>query len=207
MGIIEKLGGYAMSTAQLIRSRSVETSPPPGPCPTIETSRLVLRPQRLADAGSIAESLSDFQVTRMLARVPAPYYRQDALEWLILRTSGTLPDWDFAITTGDDTLIGVVSVERRHGEWHLGYWLNRFYWGKGYMTEAVAAVVERFFRRMPGETLHSGVFADNPASLRVQQKLGFHITGCRETYAVARSSMVAHIDTELKAEDFTVPRP
>lgn len=207
MGIIEKLGGYAMSTAQLIRSRSVETSPPPGPCPTIETSRLVLRPQRLADAGSIAESLSDFQVTRMLARVPAPYYRQDALEWLILRTSGTLPDWDFAITTGDDTLIGVVSVERRHGEWHLGYWLNRFYWGKGYMTEAVAAVVERFFRRMPEETLHSGVFADNPASLRVQQKLGFHITGCRETYAVARSSMVAHIDTELKAEDFAVPRP
>lgn len=65
MGIIEKLGRHAMSTAQLMRPRSVETTPPPGPCPTIETSRLVLRPQRLSDAGSIAETLADFQVTRM----------------------------------------------------------------------------------------------------------------------------------------------
>jgi len=205
MGIIEKLGRHAMSTAQLMRPRSVETTPPPGPCPTIETERLVLRPQRLTDAGSIADTLADFQVTRMLARVPAPYYKQDALEWLILRTSGTLPDWDFAITTGDDTLIGVVSVERRHGQWHLGYWLNRFYWGKGYMTEAVGAVVERFFRRMSNEVLHSGVFADNPASLNVQEKLGFRITGCSEVYAVARATMVAHIDTELTAEGFVRP--
>ena len=205
MGIIEKLGRHAMSTAQLMRPRSVQTTPPPGPCPMIETKRLVLRPQRLSDAGSIAETLADFQVTRMLARVPAPFYKQDALEWLILRTSGTLPDWDFAITAGDDTLIGVVSVERRHGQWHLGYWLNRFYWGKGYMTEAVGAVAERFFRRMPGEVLHSGVFADNPASLKVQQKLGFNITGCSEIYAVARSTMVAHIDTELTAEGFVRP--
>lgn len=207
MGITEKLGRYAMSTAQLMRPTAVAPIAPPGPCPTLETRRLVLRPQRLGDAGSIAESLSDFQVTRMLARVPAPYHRQDALEWLVLRTSGTLPGWDFAITTGDDTLIGVVSIERRHGEWHLGYWLNRFYWGKGYMTEAVAAVAGRFFQRMPGEQLHSGVFADNPASLRVQEKLGFRITGCHEIYAVARAAMVAHLDTVLVAEAFSLPRP
>ncbi|MBD9389542.1 GNAT family N-acetyltransferase [Agrobacterium sp. AGB01] len=207
LGFSQKLGGYAMTNAELLRSRQVDTLPPPGPCPTIETRRLVLRPQRLADAGSIAESLSDFAVTRMLARVPAPYYRQDALEWLILRTSGTLPDWDFAITRDDDTLIGVVSVEFRHGEWHLGYWLNRFYWGKGYMTEAVSGVVERFFRRMPTATMHSGVFADNPGSLRVQEKLGFRITGCHETYAVSRAAMVAHLDTVLAAEDFVPSRP
>lgn len=196
-----------MSVLELTRRRHADTMSPPGPCPTIETRRLVLRPQRLSDAGSIAESLSDFEVTRMLARVPAPYHRQDALEWLILRTSGTLPDWDFAITDGDDTLIGVVSVELRHGEWHLGYWLNRFYWGKGYMTEAVAAVTERFFRRMPGAILHSGVFADNPASLKVQEKLGFRITGCRQVYATARVAMVAHIDTVLTEEDLVPPKP
>ena len=195
-----------MSALELTRRR-VNTASPPGPCPTLETRRLVLRPQRLSDAGSIAESLSDFEVTRMLARVPAPYHRQDALEWLILRTSGTLPDWDFAITDGDDTLIGVVSVDLRHGEWHLGYWLNRFYWGKGYMTEAVAAVGERFFRRMPGTALHSGVFADNPASLRVQEKLGFRVTGCHQIYATARAAMVAHIDTVLTEDGLVRPKP
>ncbi|NTE87706.1 GNAT family N-acetyltransferase [Agrobacterium rubi] len=172
---------------------------------TLETRRLVLRPQRLSDAGSIAQSLSDFQITRMLARVPAPYYRQDALEWLILRTAG--PGWDFAITCGDDTLIGVVSIEELHGEWRLGYWLDRAHWGKGYMSEAVAGVVEHFFQQMPEEVLYSGMFADNPASLRVQEKLGFQIIGCHEIYAVARAGMVTHLDTALTAETFRKPRP
>ncbi len=189
------------------RAPAVENASRQSPCPTLQTNRLVLRPQRLSDAGSIAESLSDFQVTRMLARVPAPYYKQDALEWLILRTSGTLPDWDFAITCGDDTLIGVVSIEKRHGEWHLGYWLDRNHWGKGYMTEAVEAVVKRFFEQMPGEVLYSGVFADNPASMRVQEKLGFQITGCHEAYAVARASMVTHLDTALTETAFRAARP
>ncbi|WP_416407701.1 GNAT family N-acetyltransferase [Agrobacterium rosae] len=191
-----------MSAAQA-NTRLATTSP----SHTLETRRLVLRPQRLSDAGSIAESLSDFQITRMLARVPAPYYKQDALEWLILRTSGTSPDWDFAITCGDDTLIGVVSIERLHDEWRLGYWLDRAHWGKGYMTEAVAGVVEHFFQQKPKDVLYSGMFADNPASLRVQDKLGFQIIGCHEVYAVARASMVTHLDTALTAKAFQKPQP
>jgi len=183
----------------------VVARPGPGPCPVIETKRLVLRPHRRNDAEAIAQSLGDFQVARMLARVPAPYDQQDALDWLTAQTSGLTPDWTFAVTTGDDVHIGCVGIELRHGQWHVGYWLNRFYWGKGYMTEAVAAVVERFFRRMPGVTLHSGVFADNPASLRVQEKLGFRVTGCHQIYATARAAMVAHIDTMVTAEDFIKP--
>ena len=169
---------------------------------TIKTRRLVLRPQQLSDAGSIAEALSDFQVARMLRRIPAPYHRQDALEWLIMRTVGTAPGWDFAITCADDTLIGVVSVEERDGEWQLGYWLNPAHWGKGYMTEAASAVTERFFQHMPDETLYSGVFADNAASLRVQEKLGFRVIGCHEIYAASRSTMVTHIDTAVTAQTF-----
>jgi RimJ/RimL family protein N-acetyltransferase len=188
-----------MRTAHAITKQSAPS--------VLETDRLVLRPQRLSDAGSIAQSLSDFQVTRMLARVPAPYYKQDALEWLIIRTSSTSLEWDFAITSGDDTLIGVVSIERLRDEWRLGYWLDRAHWGKGYMTEAVAGVVERFFQHMPNEVLYSGMFADNQASLRVQNKLGFQIIGCHEIYAIARASMVTHLDTALAAHAFQKPRP
>ena len=46
--------------------------------------------------------------------------------------------------------------------------------------------------------VHSGVFADNPASLKLQQKLGFEITGCSEIYSFARNTMVPHIETMLK---------
>jgi RimJ/RimL family protein N-acetyltransferase len=134
----------------------------------------------------------------MLARVPAPYDRQDALDWLIPVISGVMPDWALAITGNDDVHIGNVSIELRHGRWHLGYWLNRYYWQRGYMSEAAEAVLERFSRRMPDVPVHSGVFADNPASLRLQEKLGFRMTGCSEIYSFARNTMVAHIETVLQ---------
>ena len=170
----------------------------PGPCPAITTARLALRPHRMSDADAIAQSLNDFQVSRMLARVSSPYDRQDAAEWLSVATTDLFEGWALAITAGDDVHIGCVSFERRRGEWHLGYWLNRFYWRRGYMSEAVSAVLERFSRRMPETAVHSGVFADNPASLKLQEKLGFRMTGCSEIYSFARNTMVTHVETMLK---------
>jgi RimJ/RimL family protein N-acetyltransferase len=51
---------------------------------------------------------------------------------------------------------------------------------------------------MPETPIHSGVFADNPASLRLQEKLGFHMTGCGEIYCFSRNTMVSHIETVLQ---------
>jgi len=108
-------------TAHLRERPKAAVRPDPGPCPVIQTARLTLRPHRLSDADAIAQSLSDYQVSRMLARVSAPYHRQDALDWLIRQSSGLTADWTLAITTGDDVHIGCVGIELRHGQWHLGY--------------------------------------------------------------------------------------
>ena len=116
-----------------------------------------------------------------------------------------MPGWTLAITNGDDIHIGTVGIEPRNGQWHLGYWLNRLYWDRGYMTEAVAAVLERFFRRMPQARVHSGVFADNLASLNVQKKLGFGIVDADQLFSVPRNRMVPHIETMLVPEDFRQP--
>ena len=179
----------------------------PGPCPTITTARLTLRPHRMSDADAIAQSLADFQVSRMLARVPAPYDRQDATEWLSVATTDLHEGWALAITAGDDVHIGCVAFERQQGEWHLGYWLNRFYWRRGYMSEAVRAATARFLMRMPGTEIHSGIFADNLASLKVQEKAGFRVTGCSDMFCLARGTMVAHIETRLEPGDFRPAMP
>lgn len=184
----------------------MKSAPPiPGPCPVIETARLRLRPHRMSDADAIVESFSDYQVVRMLARVPVPYDRQDATDWLNRAASAITPDWSLAITAGDDVHLGVVAIELRHGLWHLGYWLNRYYWGQGLMSEAAGATIERFFRRVPQTELHSGVFADNAASLRIQEKLGFSILRCGNLYSRARNAAAAHIDTRLTEADFRRP--
>lgn len=177
----------------------------PGPCPVITTRRLVLRPHKLSDATAIAESLGDFKVARMLARVPQPYDVQDGLDWLVVQASGLLPDWTLAITTGDDIHIGMVGLEMRGTRWRLGYWLNRLYWDRGYMTEAVTGALERFFRRMPEAEIYSGAFADNLGSLNIQKKLGFRIVDANEIFSLSRNRMVPHIETMLLPEDFRIP--
>jgi RimJ/RimL family protein N-acetyltransferase len=192
-----------MNAAVLARANAFTSTP--GLCPVIATERLFLRPHRLSDADAIARSLSDFKVARMLARVPQPYDRQDALDWLVLQASGLLPGWTVAITTNEDVHLGAVGLEHRGGQWHLGYWLNRFHWDRGYMTEAVAAVLERFFRRMPETEVRAGAFADNLASLNVQRKLGFRISGAGEMFSLARNRMVPLIETTLRPEDFRSP--
>ena len=80
-----------------------------GPCPVIETARLVLRPHRMQDADAIVTSLSDFAVSRMLTRVPVPYDQEDGRDWLNMVTSGMKPDWHFAITL--DGVNQRLSVE------------------------------------------------------------------------------------------------
>ncbi|MBB4009083.1 GNAT family N-acetyltransferase [Allorhizobium taibaishanense] len=186
----------------LQKPRPAAAAPSLGPCPVIETSHLTLRPHRLADADAMAQSLNDWRVTRMLSRVPMPYDKQDACDWLNRTGAGVTRDWHLAITAGDDVHIGMVALELRHGQWHLGYWLNRFYWGKGLMSEATAAAVDRFFRRMPEVDLYSGAFADNGASLKIQDKLGFTLTRCADLYSLSRNAMAPHIETRLTQDAF-----
>ncbi|MDB5525800.1 MAG: acetyltransferase [Rhizobium sp.] len=189
-----------------------------GPQPLIRTGRLTLRRPEARDAGAIAAALANYRVSKMLTQVPQPYHLEDAEDWLGWLADAAKGAWVFAITLGGvrailspvaeaansnvaDRLIGVVAIERRasHGRdgWHIGYWLEESQWGKGIMTEAVNAAVARFFAAHMGEPLYSAVIPDNPASLRLQGKLGFDITGVAEAYCVARAEMVRLITTEL----------
>ena len=182
--------------------------------PLIRTGRLTLRRPEMRDAEAIAAGLGNHQVARMLLPVPQPYHRDDAEEWLAEINAAGKPGWVFAITLGgvrrmllqgletpandDDRLIGVVGIHR-HGQdgWQLGYWLDEPHWGLGIMTEAVNAALARFFHGFMGETVFSGAIAENTASLRIQAKLGFDITGVADVYCVSRNAQVRLITTEL----------
>lgn len=176
------------------------SAPGIGPSPTIRTPRLLLRPHVLEDADAMAVSLADFSVSR----IPAPYHRQDAIDWLVQQSASKISGWNLAVCDTDGRHLGMVALEMRHGLWHLGYWMNRSVWGRGLMTEAASKILEAFFERLPEATVHSGVFSDNPGSLRVQQKLGFAITGCRDVFSTARNCMVMHIDTSMTARDLQI---
>jgi RimJ/RimL family protein N-acetyltransferase len=51
------------------------------------------------------------------------------------------------------------------------------YWGKGYATEAVRALIDHAFTELEHKALQSSVRVTNPASRRVLEKCGFQWTG------------------------------
>src|SRR5438270_692390 len=85
-----------------------------------------------------------------------------------------------AIALADGTLIGACGLELREGPAgppELGYWLGASYWGRGYATEAVRALIDHAFTDLEVEALQAGARVTNPASRRVLEKCGFQWTG------------------------------
>ncbi|RVT82598.1 N-acetyltransferase [Rhodobacteraceae bacterium CCMM004] len=148
---------------------------------TLTTPRLTLRPLGPEDAEALVAGVGNYDVSRWLAVVPYPYGRADAEAFLA--SSAAAPGRAWAICD-DDGLQGVIA-----GHSELGYWLARPAWGKGYVTEAGDAVIDRWFADPRAPDLTSGHFEDNARSRRVLEKLGFAESGqgTREARALAQT--------------------
>ena len=101
-------------------------------------------------------------------------------------------------------MIGGIGLTGLDAEREFGYWLGSAHWGQGLATEAANAFLAYCFERLGAETIRSGVFVGNDASLRVQEKLGFVRTGRRTVHCLARAADMEHIDTILTRERFAV---
>jgi RimJ/RimL family protein N-acetyltransferase len=181
-----------------------------GPTPT---ERLLLRPLRTEDAQAVCSGIADWEVMRWLSQPPWPYALQDATDFIRSCAEGDPSKTTFAITL-EDLPIGVIDVRvkpagrsQRGAGPNLGYWLGQPYWGRGYMTEAASTLVAHVFARDVGDTIYSGAFADNAASLRVQEKLGFVRDGETTLYSRPRSGHFPHINTRLTRSAFEARIP
>ncbi|MEM1039966.1 MAG: GNAT family N-acetyltransferase [Pseudomonadota bacterium] len=171
----------------------------PAPIDILITPRLTLRPPLEVDAEPLAMGLGDFDVASRLSRVPHPYSLQDAVDWIASKQKETGP-CDF--TVHREKLIGAVSVHQRYDQPTLGYWFAKPAWGKGYATEAARAVMARAFRLFDCEEIRSYTWADNAASLRVMEKLGFEQTGTGKTHCTALGEEIDDIRTSVTRGKF-----
>lgn len=140
----------------------------------------------------------NWNVARMLARVPHPYTRDQAEAWIALREA----DWrsggeiTFCIELNGDA-VGSIGLQRNaSGLYELGYWLGEPWWGQEIMTEAAREVVRFALNELGAERLISGHFLDNAASGRVLEKCGFRYTAETMQYCAARGEAVAHRNFE-----------
>jgi len=148
-----------------------------GSIPVLETGRLQLRAPRLGDAKIVAALANDRRIAENTANIPHPCRRAD-VEDFIASANRNHGERVFLITLHGAGLIGACGLmqsDSRSPE--IGYWLGAKFWGKGYATEAVRALIDHAFTGLDCEALQSAARVTNPASRRVLEKCGFQWTG------------------------------
>jgi RimJ/RimL family protein N-acetyltransferase len=144
------------------------------------TERLLLRPGWAEDAPALARVVGEEAIVRNLASAPWPYRLEDAEAFLAPRPydPADMSLLVFRRTAGAPELIGTIGLARMEaGDVDLGYWIARAQRGRGFATEAGAAMLSIARHGLGLERLNAGHFLDNPASGRVLEKLGFRATG------------------------------
>lgn len=148
----------------------------------LHTDRLVLSPARLDDADQLTMLLQEPVMGEMLASLPWPYTREDALFWLgemvpLGWASGEAMTWAIR-ESADGPQLGDIGWRPPRGD--VGFWLGAPYRGRGYMTEALRAVVEWVFAVTPEfDRIGWEAVAGNVDSARVARAAGFRYDGER----------------------------
>ena len=157
--------------------------------PSLTTNRLHLRQIQPTDAGALFETFSDQEAMEfyghephqslddtqaLIQQIQARYDRREAIRWGI-----TLK--------GEETVIGSCGFHHFGPGFHrteTGYELNRAFWGKGIMFEAMSAILTYGFTELELHRVEAIIDIANERSKGLLLKLGFTYEGIlRQRYS------------------------
>jgi ribosomal-protein-alanine N-acetyltransferase len=153
----------------------------------LETPRLRLRPLSFSDAEVMYTSwATDMDVVRYLSW--RPHTSLDETKRILSYWISNYPDpkfyiWGIQLQRGQ--LIGTISIHSisdpfLRGE--VGYALAKPFWGKGYVTEALQAILDHAFGVVGFNRIEAHHAIQNPASGRVMEKCGMQKEGLLRQY-------------------------
>ena len=92
----------------------------------------------------------------------------------------------FLVRRDDDMLLGAITLDNiRRGPAQagtLGYWTGEPFARRGYMREAIDAVVHHSFTRMDLSRIEAACLPENQASRGLLEKTGFKYEGVAQSY-------------------------
>ncbi|HEX3155571.1 MAG TPA: GNAT family N-acetyltransferase [Candidatus Angelobacter sp.] len=148
--------------------------------PTLETSRLILRPLELSDAEQTQRLFPHWEVVRYIrSAVPWPYppdgaytyYRDIALPAV---ARGDEWAWTLRLKSAPDQLIGAISLFHSETD-NRGFWLGLPWQRQGLMTEACNAVTDYWFEVLKFPMLRVPKAIANVGSRRISEKQGMRV--------------------------------
>lgn len=144
----------------------------------LQTPRLILRALQPGDVRGYLDIFSDPQSMEFWSgeHITTLDEAEDMLaqdfEWV---KSGEALCWGIALPETNQ-LIGKISLyffSKQNRRAETGYILNREFWGRGLMTEALGAVLRYAFDELKAHRIEADVDPDHAASLALLEKFGF----------------------------------
>ncbi len=148
----------------------------------LETERLILRPLQDDDAVAISCFAGDRRIAAGKLNIPHPLPKEWARRYIDYHQQAIAAREDFCLALTrrrEPGLIGIINLyPQSAGGGQVGFWTGVPWWGRGYMTEALRAVLRFAFQGLALPRVHASHFRSNPASGRVMQKAGMLQEGC-----------------------------
>ena len=179
----------------------------------LRTERLTLRPLRGEDAAELHRLVNDWEVAKTLARVPFPYPRELADEWIASTRDGIAEGraWHLAIAGIEaagtpeekEVLVGCVglTLDPSGKEAELGYWVGRRFWGHGVGPEAAGRLARWALANLGIGKLVASALLENARSQAVLRRIGFRQVGEGAREFLSRGGAMPVVLFEMGRDD------
>jgi ribosomal-protein-alanine N-acetyltransferase len=182
--------------------------------PKLETRRLLLRQMDENDTAEVLNLFSSQDITRFMDISPLSSLDEakEIIEWGNQQFEKFKGFRLGIIHKENCMLIGTCGinewVQLRGNRAEIGYDLLKAYWGKGYMREALNALLDYAFEQLQVHRIEAMVDPLNTRSQRLLEKMGFTKEGTLRDYAYWKGefqsesvySMLEHEWKNLRAE-------
>lgn len=157
--------------------------------PQLQTQRLTLRQVSLEDSPEVFGLRSDPETMRYIGR-PLQITLEDASQYikelLRMQANNEILFWAIQLMEAPTTMIGNICLwrfQKEHYRAEVGYMLNPSFVGKGYMKEAIDAVIKFAFKGLKLHSLEALINPLNKSSASVLSRAGFELEGhLKENY-------------------------
>lgn len=153
-----------------------------GNMPRFESERLKFRAIKRGDLEDIFEYSNNPQTSQYLLWSPHQniFVTQEFIDIVLSKyKSGEYHDWAIVLKKSNKMIgtCGFTRIDEDNKTIEIGYVINPTYWGNGYATEAVNAILEFAFTELDINRVEARFMAGNDASLTVMKKVGMTFEG------------------------------
>ncbi|HKM35152.1 MAG TPA: GNAT family N-acetyltransferase [Lachnospiraceae bacterium] len=154
----------------------------------LESERLLLKNISYEDRDFIFKQFSDADVTKyLLDEEPCTTMQEadDIIDCYLIPEPRLQHRWILTLKS-DNSKIGTCGFHcwnRENWSVEIGYDMQKEYWDKGYMTEALSAIILFAKQDMQVKRIDAHIYPDNVRSSKLVKKLGFMNSADNVIYA------------------------